>query len=755
MSWSVVESQFCAATAKAYEGLFTQGSGYLHVRGSLEEPLSDDPQNLDYMRRPANVTAEKFPETKTKWGTYVPGIYGPHPLLNWELINLPWFLGIALSADGEKLDMELCRVERYTRELCLKTAVLKRSFVWHTSSGNTLDVLFERFASAARPHLFVQRVCVCCERETTLTITAGIDADVRTSGYDHFRSVELQRIGTDKIACTVRTDGEDTVTVCSELRAGEIEWDLEKSARRIDLIGRTVAGAGGRFVLEKRTAVATSRDLDGAECLGVLESASAAGYDELRREHTAVWSARWDRSDVVIEGDEESQLAMRCSIYHLLRAHVPGDDRVAIDAKGYAGDAYFGRFFWDTEMYLLPFYLYTDPERARTLVGFRLRTLPGAKETAAAYGYQGAKYPWEADRDGRDSCPNWQYADHEVHVTADVVYGIAHYAAAADNPSFLTNEAAEVIIETARYWMQRIDRRERDPYPSLLGVMGPDEYTPISNNNSYTNRMVRFALRSASEIGRQVGVSEQECAAFARAADLLPIPRRADGLVLQCEEFESLAEPRFDELWTDRSRPFAAQVSQERLYRSKCLKQADVLMMMLLFPNDFSREETVQAWEYYLPYTTHDSSLSAGAHAIVACRLGLREQAWEFWKRSSCLDLDFAHGGAAEGIHIANAGANWQIAVFGFAGMATAMNSDLLALNPDLPDAWNRLAFPAVWKGTPVRIGVTRESCAVSNEGSADIEVAVCGERARVRSGETVSLPVRRSRAKVDPRLPG
>ncbi|MGB9620121.1 MAG: glycoside hydrolase family 65 protein, partial [Armatimonadota bacterium] len=144
------------------------------------------------------------------------------------------------------------------------------------------------------------------------------------------------------------------------------------------------------------------------------------------------------------------------------------------------------------------------------------------------------------------------------------------------------------------------------------------------------NRMVRFALELASRVGSKVGVPEQECADFARAAALLPIPRRADGLVLQCEEFESLAEPRFDELWKDRTRAFASQVSQERLYRSKCLKQADVLMMML-FPEEFNLQEIAQAWEYYLPYTTHDSSLSAGAHAIVACRLGLREQAWEFW----------------------------------------------------------------------------------------------------------------------------
>ncbi|MGB9620120.1 MAG: glycoside hydrolase family 65 protein, partial [Armatimonadota bacterium] len=385
-------------------------------------------------------------------------------------------------------DIEQCRIKDYNRELCLKTAVLKRSFTWLTKSGRVLRVVFERFASAARPHLFVQKVSVDCTEPTALTIVAGIDADVRTSGYDHFRSVELDRAGENGITCAVRTDGEDTVTMQTELRPIGMRWSLRKADRRAELAGGVEIPAGERFVLEKRTAVTTSRDLDSVGCRDVLEATSALGYDELCEEHTRIWSARWDQSDVVIDGDDESQLAMRCAIYHLLRAHVPGDDRVAIDAKGYAGDAYFGRFFWDTEMYLLPFYLYTAPERARSLVGFRIRTLPGARQTAANYGYPGAKYPWVADRDGRDSCPNWQYADHEVHVTADVVYAMAHYAAAADDPDFLNMDAAEVIVETARYWMARIDWRSGDGYPSLLGVMGPDEYTPISNNNSYTNR---------------------------------------------------------------------------------------------------------------------------------------------------------------------------------------------------------------------------------------------------------------------------
>ncbi len=415
---------------------------------------------------------------------------------------------------------------------------------------------------------------------------------------------------------------------------------------------------------------------------------------------------------------------------------MPDDARVAIDAKGYAGEAYWGRFFWDTEMFLLPFFLYTDPERARTLVDFRVGSLEGARENAARYGYPGARYAWESDAGGHECCPNWQYADHEVHVTADVAYGLVHYARAAGDAGYLRGPAAAVLVETARYWMERLDWREGDGHPSLLGVMGPDEYTPISHNNAYTNRMVAFALRAAAEVGEAAGASPEECRAWAAAAEGLPIPRANDGvLVLQCEGFDRMADPRFDEYWRDRTQPFAAQVSQERLYRSRCLKQADVLMLMAMFPAEFSDAEVRRAWDYYVPLTTHDSSLSAGVHALVALRLGLVAEAWAFWQRSRDIDLDIEHGGAAEGIHIANAGAAWQAAVLGFAGMRTAMQADALTLSPHLPAAWSRLAFPVIWKGCPAYVDIRREGVRITNRGTVPLDVRVNDEPGRLAAG--------------------
>lgn len=724
-TWTLTEERFDLASARAYEGLFTLGSGYLHLRGSLEEGLSSAPQNLTYTRMPANVTSEKFAETPSRCGMYVPGVFGKHPLLNNEMINLPCVLGLVPVIAGERLDLATCQFSDYRRTLGLRRALLTRTLRWQPRIGGEVTVCFERFVDAAHPHLIVQRLRLTPDRDIELDVLATIDADVRTNGYDHFIGADLSQNDRGNLACRVETDGRDTISIASRLSGPFDRWTFAPGERAAGLSADGPARSGQTIVIEKRTAVCTSRDLQPVSPEDALNAITAHSYEELLDAHAAEWQRRWDRCAIEIEGDDESQLAVRAALFHLLRAHVTGDDRVAIDAKGYAGEAYWGRFFWDSEIYLLPFYLYTDPPRARTLVDFRVRTLPGARANAARYGYPGARYAWESDAAGIDCCPNWQYGDHEVHVTADVAYAFAHYARATGDTAYLGGDAATVLVETARYWMARFDTRPGDDYPSLLGVMGPDEYTPISSNNAFTNGMVAFALALAAEHGKAAGATDAERSAWRTASEQLPILRTPDGLVLQCEEFPRLAEPRFEERWKDRNRTFASQVSQERLYRSKCLKQADTLMLMLLQPWRFTGAEIRKAWDYYVPYTTHDSSLSAGAHAILAARLDKPEEAWSFWEQARAIDLDTANGGAAEGIHIANAGAVWQMVVLGFAGMRTALESETLTFEPRLPATWRRLRFPLAWRGRRLRVEITGQEVSVELQSGDDLDVVI------------------------------
>ncbi len=733
---ALVETVFEPASALAREGLYTQGSGYLHVRGSLEEHISDSPQNRRYLRMPGNVTAEKFTGGYAKWGTYVPGIFGNHPLLNREMVNLPWFIGMAPTVNGERLDMIKSRHRSYRRELDVDTAVLRRSLTWLPAGAPPVTVRFERFISAARPNLCIQRMTLCAERDITAMVESGIEADVLTSGHDHFTSATVESFGDSNLSCRACTDSDDEIQIVSSITPSDAGWEFFGENRRGTLLAHFDLAAGQDLVIEKRTVVATSREENPVDTVAQLYAVEGMTFDELCAEHAEIWRKRWERSDLVIEGDSRDAEAMRISIYHLLRCHVPGDDRVAIDAKGYSGDAYFGRFFWDTEMYMLPFYIYTDPERAKTLVDFRVRTLPGACENARECGYSGARYGWESDDLGKECCPNWQYRDHEIHITADIAYAFLHYAHGTGDDAYLKGPASKVLVETARYWLDRVDYREGDKHPSLLGVMGPNEYTPISHNNAYTNRVVRLALELASQYGQFGGASPEECKRFREVGISLPIPRAKDAaLVLQCDDFDRLADPKFSQIWTDRSKGYYSCAGQEHVYRSKALKQADVLMLMMLFPQEFTDTEVRCAWDYYLPLTTHDSSLSAGVHAIIAARLGLKKDMWDFWRKTSGLDVDFAHGGAAQGIHIANAAATWMVAVFGFAGLSSAVWSENLEMKPQLPDSWSRLAFPLMWKGSPVFIDIRKDKVTVRNKGSQPITVIVGNHKETLPAG--------------------
>ncbi len=738
-TWTIVQNGYHAATARAYEGLFTLGSGYLHVRGSLEEHLAETPQNVDLLRQPGNTAAETFAHAPAKWGTYIPGVIGHHPTMLNEMVNLPWLLWLVPFVDDERLDVTRCDVSAFVRVLDMHTASIRRSLRWKTQSGARVDVTTEWFISAARPHLLLQRLTLSTDTDVAVRIEAGIDSDVRTNGFDHLEVSALEVRGRDTVACSVRTDLAHEVHILSRIEMDNAAFSPEVSDRSAAVSGQVQLPAGETLVVEKRSAVTSSRDLVPTTPEEHLAAASSQDYDALFDEQRAIWSQRWQECDVEIDGDDESQLAMRTSVFHLLRAHVP-DSRVAIGAKGHAGDAYCGNFFWDTEMYLLPFYLYTCPHRARSLMEFRLNTLDGAKRLAESLGYRGARYPWISDPEGNECCPSWQYRDHEIHVTAAVAYGLLHYAAATDEEDFLQGPAAEAFVETGKYWLDRIDQRPGDEHLSLLGVMGPDEYTPLCNNNSYTNRMVSLALTAAARYG---GGDEVLCKTFRSAADRLGILVHDDGLVLQCEEFQTYAEPDFQRHWTDRDRPFAACVPQERLYRTKCLKQADVLMLMMLFPGDFSDNEVRQAWDYYLPYTTHDSSLSAGVHAIVAMRLGLREQAWELFQAGAFKDLEVERGGAAEGIHIAGCGANWMVVAYGFAGMLPAMQDKRFTLTPALPESWERLAFRVMWKGAPVKVEIEPDQATLSNLGDRELQTRVWGREATLAAGDkkTFSCP--------------
>ncbi|MCR4778512.1 MAG: glycoside hydrolase family 65 protein, partial [Lachnospiraceae bacterium] len=550
----IKESKRDLSLNKYYEGVFTQGNGYMHVRGSYEELLGGSVQDSSELRRPDNVTIEKKKPTVSKWGTFIPGVVGKHPFLQAEMINLPYFFAMQItgkdkeSGHKERLGDLGNVIADYERTLDMKTGVLKRTFTWEVGDS-AVRLTFSRWISMADKHLAIQRLDVSCLKgKISLNISGDTDPKVTTNGFNHFKEVNIteeNNVKTFKVA----TNGGDIVTIRSFMpRSGEVTLD-----------------AGMSTSIEKIVEVYTSRDIDGYKPLDNFD----LDVDKLFKNHCEVWNKKWEAADVKVN-DDKLQSALRFSIYHLIRSCNEDDPRVAICAKGHAGEGYFGRYFWDTEINMLPFFIKTNPKAARNLLMFRYITLPGAKRNAAKYGYSGARYAWESSVTGDDECANWQYADHEIHVTADIVYAMMNYVNATGDEEFLRDYGLEIMIETAKYWIERVDKRSDGSY-DLLGVMGPDEYLPMTDNNAYTNRMVKYSLEMTlryaekyKEKAENLGFDKSLEAKVKDVYENLKLPYNKDTvLIKQCEDWDRYADLDFNVVWKDRNDFFARQISQE------------------------------------------------------------------------------------------------------------------------------------------------------------------------------------------------
>ncbi|GKX28732.1 glycosyl hydrolase [Vallitalea longa] len=706
MSWILTNDIYDKKSNKHYEGAYSQGNGYLNIRASFDEDLSEASQNDTFWRLPANVTLEKQRHTLSKWGIYIPGIYGNHPILGEEIINLPYPLGINLFYEGERLDMNTSSFTEFNRQLNLKNGLLQRELNWVTEANN-IKVKYTRYCSMATKNMIVQKIELTPQNNGEIIINSFTDSDVTTNGYNHFKEIDIDK---ECQSVFITTDTDQQIGIHTDLNiVNENVKDNKISIIKNRLNNDTVLQLTvyKKIVIEKRTYFATSIDIDYCgDIKKQLENKIIAySYEEDLQSHNKIWEEKWNQSDVVVTGNEDVQTAVRFSIYHLLRS-ANDKDTVAIDAKAYAGEAYFGHYFWDTEVYLLPFFIYTQPEYAKKLIKYRYNTLKGAKSNAEHYGYRGAKYSWESCITGREQCSSWQYADFEVHVTADVIFGLIHYCKNTNDEEFLINEGLEMMIETARYWMERTYKKG-DRY-HIQGVMGPDEYLAFTNDNTFTNYMVRYTLQATletvslakvkkSDVLSNLNITEDELNKIEDIVNnIVLLVDKDDSFIEQCGNFMEFEDIDIDKIWLDKKRPFGQFISQERNYRSKVLKQADVVALLYLFRKDFDNKMKKNCIDYYEPITTHDSSLSYIFHSLVYSDIDEQEKAYNMLEKS--LGIDLTEKGAAEGIHIANCGGIWQALVMGFAGLTNCLESDELKITNKLPDEIDSLSYKIYFK---------------------------------------------------------
>ena len=572
-----------------------------------------------------------------------------------------------------RLDEEGQPQQTLSRVLDLRTGLL------FEEDGDRLRSV--RFSSVARPG--------------TALLRAEVRGDARRSG-----APPLLIPPPRKRVRSGRTAGRDWMSVAA------------KSGGVVAAAAQTTRGSGP-VRLERMAAYACdpSRLPEPAAAVGKLQEAEEAGFERLLRDHRREWGRRWSAADVRIEGDPQLQRDVRFALFHLM-ASVGESGETALGARGVSGPGYRGHVFWDTDVFVLPFLAATRPEAARTLLEYRVRRLPAARAAARALGRAGARFPWESARTGREVTPSHAHlrsgevvpirtGELEEHIVADVAWGAACYLDWTGDEEFLRGPGRDLFVETARYWASRIrvDARGRG---HIDGVIGPDEYHEAVDDNAFTNVMARWNLRRAATLS---GLDERERASWLELADAL-----VDGYDGRTGLYEQFAgyfglEPLVIEDIAPR-RPVVAELllGRERLHGSQVLKQADVLMLHHLVPDEVEASSLVPNLEFYEPRTAHASSLSPGVHASLFARAGMLERAVDALRLTSGIDVGDLTQTTASGLHTAAMGSVWQALVFGFAGLKPDLDS--LCIDPRLPEAWGSLELRVRFRDVPLTVRI-------------------------------------------------
>ncbi|MEZ4771097.1 MAG: beta-phosphoglucomutase [Caldilineales bacterium] len=711
--WTVVEDAFDPATQKHKETIFTIGNGNFCVRGALEEGSPGD--------MPA---------------CFVHRLWDDMPINFTELANIPRWTGVDVWIDGRRMRLDMSLISHYRRHLDLRTGVLSRSFRWRPADdGPLVELNFERFVHLAEPHTAAVRAEIrILEGDAAVRLRAGIDGHVENTSLLHWQHVAQGENGR-QAWLHVRTRGtQRDLAVAAEVT---VVADVAVTASGSDADGqpavelRASLAAGQTLALEKFVAVVP--DLDAADPLAVArrkaETAAAAGYLTLRTANELAWSQVWQDMDVVIEGDIEAQLAMRFNIFQLVIAAPRWTERASIGAKTLSGFGYRHHVFWDTEIFILPMFSFAQPELARNMLLYRFHNLPGARRKAAGNGYDGAQFPWESAGDGTEVTPTWvpYFADPtqlvriwtgdiEIHITADVAYSVMQFWKVTGDDDWMRDYGAEIVLDGASFFASAAQLEDDGKY-HFRNVIGPDEYHDRIDDNAFTNAMARWHLQTALDVlawlrrehgnryrqlSDSLDLSSQRLDQWRRVIDALYIPQDpATGLIEQFAGYFDLEDADFATLRDPgRTRSMQALLDIEGCARTQIIKQPDVLMLQYLLPDWFTEEEVRANYDYYDPRTDHEhgSSLGPSISAIMACRVGDAQAAYQHFMRAARADLLDVRHNAGDGIHAASAGGLWQAAVMGFGGLLLADDGGW-SIHPRLPAHWTRLAFKLYHRG--------------------------------------------------------
>ena len=719
--WSIEKNGFDKPDIELHGSKYLLGNGFMGYRGTMEEYSA-----------------------KQLVAVNLAGFFDLANGSNWrESVNAPNPIYTVVCVGDTELNLSEINPVSHNQTLDIKKSIHKRKTVFNVNGAN-LTITAERFVSMARENIMALKYSVCSDKDIEITLKSGIDNDIWSISGAHLEFIDASS-NQNNLELTA-----ETVQLKNRLKVLETVIGLNNiTNEKLLHISNLNLKANEEFTFTKFGGIYHGEGLK--NCEDSFAEACKLGYDALKNEHIAAWEKIWENSDVLIEGDDDAQLALRYSIYHLCSIAPHNTDKCGIPARGLSGQVYKGAAFWDTEMFMLPFFQFTDKIVARNLLRYRVNTLDGAKRKAKEFGHEGAFFAWESQETGDDACTLFNvtdiftnrplrtyFKDKQIHVSADIVFAMWDYCRTTNDYSLLVDGGLELMYECVWfYYTYSCFKPHKNRY-EILDVVGPDEYHERVNNNAFTNVMVKHAadifIKALDKIKTDYPESiknlDKDLSWVYDFAQKLYVPHPDEnGIIEQFDGYLKLEDVTPEILKERELKENEYWGAHGLASTTRTLKQADVVMMLNVFRNEYSKEIQKANWKFYEPYTEHGSSLSACAYAIVAAQIGDTDWAYKYFMKTASVDLTGAtrqYLGSLYigGTHPAANGGAWNTAIFGFAGVS--FTNDCLDISPKLPENWKSLSFKLNWKDDKLNIKISADK--VEIEGITDSKVTVFGK---------------------------
>lgn len=751
--WAVVEESFAPRFVYLTETIFALSNGYLGIRGTVDEGT---PVHLH--------------------GTFVNGFHETWPITHAEnafglartgqtIVNVPDATSIRVEVDGTRLSLNKLDDISQRRWLDFRHGVLERRVEFTAASGTRATVAFRRLVSLEMRQVAAFSVTVSVDRPARVSVTSRMvnrqdrkqaedlaeDDPRRAQSFSHRvlepRAATLDGLRFSQGWVTARSGMGLIASIDHRLSQPSVV-ELHRDANDFGYRFSTEVDPHTPFVVEKfahyRRCSERPTEVDRNAVVADLDRCQEMGFGGLASAQSGILAKLWDRADIEVGTSVDTQRAIRWSLFQMFQAAVQLEDG-SIPAKGLTGQAYDGHYFWDTEIYLLPFLARALPEKAREILLHRYRMLDAARRRAAELSQRGALFPWRTIT-GEEASAYFLAGTAQYHIDADVTYAIRTYVEATGDEDFLWDFGVEIAIETARMWEDLGFYRNNRFH--IHGVTGPDEYTALVDDNAFTNVMARMNMRYAAEIASRMRsehpdrwnelagrltVEDDEITRWRLAADAMYIPYDPElGITPQDDDF--LEKEPWDFAGTPANKyPLLLHFHPLVIYRFQVLKQADVMLADFLLGDEFSAELKRANFDYYDPITTGDSSLSACVQSIIASEIGNPEKAMDHFMHALFMDLADLAGNTTDGVHMASAGGVWQALVHGFLGLRR--HGEEIRFDPVLPAAWSHLTVGFPHKGRLLRIRLEADAVDLELRQGEPFELEVEGRKVALRPG--------------------